>query len=667
MCQINNLKGALSTLLLLLGPLQTKSVPASPHGMIQQQPDGSRTSVLFINGDHRMNYVTDENGYTVIQDENEWFVYADKNVNGNLIPTKYKAGSIDPNEQQYNLKKGLKPNHQIRRVLQEMNEFQTLSNKKKSGLRGGKKEKSEKRILSSIRDTESLADGAKVMQNVVLLIRFSDHENRTLPTKDEINTLMNHDGEIPGILPTGSVADVYKKNSFGKLILESDVLDWVTISKSEQECADGVNGFSDQLVLCIREALDLYSQNGIQFSDWDEDGDGEFDVITVLHSGYGAEWGFTDCYNQNKNDRIWSHKWTMPTRLHWTSKNDNPVTFNKYHITSALWGRCGSEKSRIAAIAHETGHFLDLPDLYDLDGSGYGIGNYDMMANMWGWNNDQYYPPTMSCWTKAHAGWVEPIELFSDGTYSLPNAAENPMCYKITKGFPLNEYLLIENRYATGYDQMIPGEGGLAVWHIDENAGYNVEGYPEQQNFPENGKHYKVSLLQADGLYSLERKVNKGDLGDLYREGDEIASKGVFPSTQSYQNGKILDTNIKIYNITAPSAEMSFAISFTDDDHLEIDTINDLNNAQSFVLNQKEKNDDFSEDIKGELDLSAYIIQNDNLNPKKAICSDDDEYFFKKADQNCKWVGEKKQCNKCHKNTCAKDFCQKTCGMCESD
>lgn len=62
----------------------------------------------------------------------------------------------------------------------------------------------------------------------------------------------------------------------------------------------------------LREALDYLDDNNIiDFKDFDADGDGMIDAITFLHSGYGAEWGQTDCYGAQKADRIWSHKWSI--------------------------------------------------------------------------------------------------------------------------------------------------------------------------------------------------------------------------------------------------------------------------------------------------------------------------------------------------------------------
>jgi hypothetical protein len=66
---------------------------------------------------------------------------------------------------------------------------------------------------------------------------------------------------------------------------------------------------SYKLHAAIRYALDYLDNldNGriVDFSEFDGNGDGNIDVITFVHSGYGAEWGVKDEYATEREDRIW--------------------------------------------------------------------------------------------------------------------------------------------------------------------------------------------------------------------------------------------------------------------------------------------------------------------------------------------------------------------------
>ena len=144
-----------------------------------------------------------------------------------------------------------------------------------------------------------------------------------------------------------------------------------------------------------------------------------------------------------------------------------------------MWGTCGSNIGRIGVIAHETGHFLGLPDLYDTDGNdpGNGIGSYGLMANSWGFDGSQHYPPHMSAWSKMDLGWLNPTVITAAGTYNLPEVEFNSSAYRIDLGYPGNEYLLVVNRQPAGFDGAMP-QGGLVIWHIDNTADFNIQGFP---------------------------------------------------------------------------------------------------------------------------------------------------------------------------------------------
>jgi M6 family metalloprotease-like protein len=390
----------------------------------------------------------------------------------------------------------------------------------------------------------------------VVLIQFSNHVGRALPSSSEIDVLFNAPGGDPVLAPTGSVRDVYLQNSYGQLVLDSDIGFWITVSGTEQYYANGVAGDST-LWEALREALDALD-GSVDFAQYDANNDGYIDAITFLHSGYAAEWGERDSDGTLWKDRIWSHKWEMSSP--WLSKEGVKVA--RYHISPALWGTRGSSIGRIGVIAHETAHFLGLPDLYDTDGGGAGIGSYDLMANSWGFDGRQQCPPQLSPWSKKQLGWIDPVDISQTGQYQIGQSATNNDYYVISEGFPTDEYLLIENRQNAVIDCALP-QGGLAIWHIDERADFNEEGYPGKR-WPKDGKHYRVALAQADGNFDLERGANRGDAGDVHHGGgvDAMApGPDGHPNTDAYQRGRIVVTGHTISNISAAGPVMTFCLN----------------------------------------------------------------------------------------------------------
>jgi len=184
-----------------------------------------------------------------------------------------------------------------------------------------------------------------------------------------------------------------------------------------------------------------------------------------------------------------------------------------------------------------------------------------------GFDGSQYYPPLMSADSRLVLGWDTPTEITQDGIYQVYAAGATTstgvQIYKISYGMPANEYLLIENRQSIGFDN-IPGGGGIVIYHIDDNTGYDTEGYPGQSGWPANGNHYRVAILQADGNYNLEKGNNRGDSGDLWNQGDKLlpstgdVNTGPFPNTDSYQGGIVTRTGISITDISASGTTMSF-------------------------------------------------------------------------------------------------------------
>ena len=474
------------------------SMIASPHSFTEKQPDGQEVK-MYIHGSEIFQYLTDEAGYTIIPNthkDNEGngkrrFEYAVLDTNDELVSSGFVVGKDDPK------KTGLK-----KKTLPSKETIMKKCRAKKFCDDDNVGQAKPKMSIQAITSGN--------LKNLVVIFKFSDHTTRSMPSRESMDVLMNTVGGDPSLAPTGSVRDVFTVSSYGQLNLESVVHDWVTISNTEAYYGAGASGLTSGIWDALKNALDIIdSDPTFDFKDFDLDNDGYIDAITFLHSGYGAEWGGTDAYGTSTVDRIWSHKWQMST---WQSRNKGrgTVRVSTYHISPAVWGTSGSEIGRIGVIAHETGHFLGLPDLYD-GGGGAGIGSYGLMANSWGFDGSQRYPPIMSPWSKMQLGWITPTELTVPGTYSLSGSWNTPQVYKISAGFPANEFLVIENRQKQSFDAKVPTPG-ICIWHIDNAAFDNtIEGYPGQSGWPGNGKHYRVALLQADGLYDLENGRDRGE------------------------------------------------------------------------------------------------------------------------------------------------------------
>jgi M6 family metalloprotease-like protein len=513
-----------------------EAVSASPHAFIEIQPDDSEIH-LHIEGDEFFHRLHDTNGYTVLKDRG-WFVFAERGKDGRLVPSGLRVGQSDPAKA--GLSKNILPDAAIRNARRK-----AMAHPQRVAGAAGAGDGQAEGVAAAVPAT---------MKNLVVLLRFSDHASRAVPPTTDIEVLMNAVGGDPSLAPTGSVRDCFLENSYGQFTLDSTVAYWITLPNTEAYYANGDSGLTSRTHEALRYALDtLDADPNFQFSDFDQDSDGRIDAITFLHSGYAAEFGGTSGDGASYLNRMWSHKWAIGGA--WFS-SDN-VRVYEYHISPAIWGTSGNNIGRIGVICHETGHFLGLPDLYDGSG-GSGIGSWGLMANSWGFDGSQYYPPHLSAWSKINLGWVTPTVITGAGTYTATQAQSSATAYRIDLGYASGEYLLIENRQPVGFDSAMP-QGGLCVFHIDENASYTTEGYPGQTGWPSNGQHYRVALLQADGNYDLERGADRGDSTDAFRAGyvSELGPLTV-PNTNGYQGGNIVVTNNWIYNISASGSTMSF-------------------------------------------------------------------------------------------------------------
>ncbi|MEW5924160.1 MAG: M6 family metalloprotease domain-containing protein, partial [Candidatus Zixiibacteriota bacterium] len=272
----------------------------------------------------------------------------------------------------------------------------------------------------------------------------------------------------------------------------------------------------------------------LDFSLFDNNGDGYAEGIFLVHAGPGAE-------ESGSTNDIWSHAWYQEVMT------ADGVSTGRYSTEPEedLSGQLIS----IGVYCHEYGHVLGMPDLYDTNGGSEGVGTWCLMGSgSWGALPGNPERPTHMCAEmKRRLGWLTPIEVTGNLiNLVIPPVETYPVCYKITNPLDEDENFLIENRAQIGFDSLTRGDGGLAIWHVDYN------GWQADQT------HRYVSLEQADGNSDLERDMgggnadprsNRGDAGDLFPGAcrNHHFSFSTNPSSLSYDGitGIMTITNIE--------------------------------------------------------------------------------------------------------------------------
>jgi immune inhibitor A len=373
---------------------------------------------------------------------------------------------------------------------------------------------------------------------LALLVDFSDNTSQV--TASYFDTLIFSSG-------SNSVRDYYYEVSYGSLtIITVNLPSSVGWSRAPQTYSYYTNGAyglgsyprnAQKLVEDVVDAVDSV----VDFSQYDNDGDGSVDALFVIHAGQGAE------YTGNPND-IWSHKWSITPRL------KDGVQVSNYSMEPEYWASPGD--MTLGVYCHELGHVFGLPDLYDYDNTSEGIGVWSLMASG-SWNGYLGSSPAhLDAWCRTALGFATPTVITSN-TPGLPiTAVENQgqIYYLWDCGTPNNEYFLVENRQAIGYDSALPNFG-LCIWHIDDSKSNNDKECRNHQNC-NCSNHYLVALEQADGDLDLEYGINRGDGGDPYpgSTNNRTFNFASTPNSGSYVN---CNSQVAITNISNSAVTMT--------------------------------------------------------------------------------------------------------------
>ncbi|HRS67858.1 MAG TPA: M6 family metalloprotease domain-containing protein [Paludibacteraceae bacterium] len=481
------MKRILSFFVVMLVVLTSHAVPAY-RGLIDvKQPDGTTLNV-YLHGDEFFHYKTTEDGFLVKENENGVLEYAELSANNVITPIGIKARPVtERTAVDVDVLSKLKANDALSSEF-TMNQRKTAKAKKHAALKAAK-----------------VGDVNLAPRGLVILVSYKDKAFQETNTREAMDEMLN--GESYGYNgATGSAKQYFSDQSKGAYAPIFDVVGPVTVSQDMSYYGENDSYGNDKNVdKLVAEACSLANtQCEVDFTKYDNDGDGFVDFVYIIYAGYGENAGADPA-------TIWPHNFYMEYYSGGTPIFDGKKV-NNYACSSELNGKSGTIRAGIGTFCHEFSHVLGLPDYYDTDNGT----NYDNNATpgMWtlmdqgSYNNSGKTPPNYSAYDKYFLGWNTPTLMNAPANVTLNPAFMHD--YRVvtaagTLPSPRSTSVAwyFENRQNLDWDAFLPGHGLLVT-----KVQYNSSAW--YGNKPNNGTPMYYDIVEADGVST------GGDAGDTY-------------------------------------------------------------------------------------------------------------------------------------------------------
>lgn len=448
--------------MLMLFVSHVVAVPARPAPIDIQQPDGTMLTIKLV-GDEREHWTTTTDGYQIMRNKSGVYEYTGFLKSGKVVSSGVKVNNVDS---------------------RSGNEVDYLKNKSKTILRTG----TSNAVLpasSVLKSGSAIASGFPNKGSrkfLMILANFSD--TQTSYTQTNFDNLMNE----TGYNGTGSFKDFYFENSNGLLTITTTVTQWVTVPKTHDYY--GVEANWSEFVMDAVKAADAA---GLDFSQFDNDGDKVVESIGVIHQGTGKE-------VSGKDTDIWSHSYNLG-KYSAAARTFDGVKVMDYTCQPEIYTTQGL-MSPIGIICHEFGHALGVPDFYDTAdyASNDGTGKWDLMSigSYNGVNGiEGCLPAHFNPYLKVYLGWMTVNQLTSPQAITqVPTVTGTTIPYAVNteilkvNSYTPGEYFLLETKALNGFDKGLPG-AGLLIYRVNENQ------------INENWDKNRVNVGGNQGLYPV--------------------------------------------------------------------------------------------------------------------------------------------------------------------
>lgn len=479
------------------------AIKANPKPITIKQPDGT-TLVIRVHGDENFHYITTTDGFLIQRDKDGYFKYVQTDATqGTRRLTARRATNVD--------KRSADDNHFVStlRPIRHKADVEWLQS-----LRGDIHPMTIGQTLPAnvrSRKVNAQTGEAKESEYLVVLVKYADGEFHF--TDSDFEAWLNEKGYNKNG-GTGSVKDYYRDNSMGQFVPNFTVLGPYTLDHERTYYAADYGGTGNDVnpqALVIEAAQKAKADHPeIDFSKFDNDGDGYMDNINVIIGGYSQA-------SSGDEKDMWPHSYRLKTDDEDLSIEIDGIRVNNYSVSAELVGASGVAMDGIGTFTHEFGHILGLKDMYDTDdydgGIGIDPGAYSLYASG-SYNNNSRTPAALMTFERIQMGWLDKsqlIKLDKPADVTIPLMTTNTAAYVDARpglaegdGY---EWYVFENRQQTGWDSYIPYHG-LLIYHLDYTKDM-VSKYWSVNGPNNNARHRCMYIVPADGID--DTNTRKGD------------------------------------------------------------------------------------------------------------------------------------------------------------
>ena len=397
------------------------AAPARKGLLNLRQPDGTVVQA-YLTGDENGHLVLTPDGCALVQDAEGWWCYARYDFYGHRLNTGEHAGDPDT------------PGEVI--AASRNIPYQLIRQRRNARIRRAVPLRQKELVR-----TRSGENGG-VRHGLIILAQFQDLE--FIHSRTDFENLINGTGPETAL-------SYFKDQWKDSYTFRFDITEPVTLPHDHAYYgANNEDGEDEKAAEMIIDACAALGPE-IDFSAYDNDGDGEVDNVFVFYAGPNESEGAGDNF-------VWPHMWYAQSGAGITYRRDG-VLVDNYACTSEL--RLDSNRSYT--------HTFGIPDLYDTDSEDSGgyseaMWNCIDLMDAGNHNDEGKTPPNYSVVERWFFEMSEGKPL-TEGTHTLRPVHENGDYYFMETDDD-SEIFLFECRKAEGWDTHIGGSG-LLVYHLD--------------------------------------------------------------------------------------------------------------------------------------------------------------------------------------------------------